>query len=170
MAPIVGIGEYSNRYSLKSVYVEDREFYKDIIMERNNSKKYIHIDPETWSNEIFAMLGKIEIETESDTENLLEDSGAECIAVESILDNKEGIHHLLTPEANVHIEGEVLDINEPPAKKLKKKVAQLKWKRTSKFVKAKNCTIEANVLSEIPKNANPLLTFEGNTNLNELCD
>ena len=59
-------------------------------------------------------------------------------------------------------------------KKLKKKVAQLKWKRISKFVKSKKCTLEANVLLDIPENANPLLIFEGTTNLNELvkhiCD
>ena len=42
-------------------------------MERNNRKKYVHIDRETGSNEIFAMLDKTESETESDIENLLED-------------------------------------------------------------------------------------------------
>ena len=46
-------------------------------MERNNRKKYIHIDRETGSNEIYAMLDEIESNTESDTENLLEDSDAE---------------------------------------------------------------------------------------------
>ena len=67
-----------------------------------------------------------------------------------------------------------MDIDETPAKKLKKRVAELKWKRTSKFVKAKTCTLEANVLLDIPENANLLLIFEGTTNLNELvkhiCD
>ena len=43
-------------------------------MERNNGKKYIHIDRETGSNEIYAMLDEIESDTESDIENLLEDS------------------------------------------------------------------------------------------------
>ena len=38
----------------------------------------------------------------------------------------------------------------------------------SKLAKAKNCTLEANILSGIPEIANPLLMFEGNTNLNEL--
>ena len=45
-------------------------------------------------------------------------------------------HQLLTPEATVHVEDEVLDIDEPPATELKKNVAKLKWKRKSKFVKA----------------------------------
>ena len=48
-------------------------------MERNNRKKYIHIDRETGSSEIFAMLEKTEIEIESDTENLLEYSGTEYL-------------------------------------------------------------------------------------------
>ena len=61
-----------------------------------------------------------------------------------------------------------MDIDEPPAKKLKKKVAELTWKRTSKFAKAKKCTLETNVLLDIPENVNPFLIFEGTTNLNEL--
>ena len=108
--------------SLKSVYVKDREFYKDITMQRNNRKKYIHNVCETGSNEIFAMLDKIESEAESDIENLLEDSSTEYIAEEPILDNKEESHQLLTPGATVHVEGDVLDIDGSPAKKLKKEV------------------------------------------------
>ena len=69
------------------------------------------------SNETFAMLDKIESETESEIENLSNDSDTEYIAEEPILDNKETSHKLLTPEAEVHAEGEVLDIDEPPAKK-----------------------------------------------------
>ena len=65
-------------------------------MERNNRKKYIHMDRKTGKNEIFAMLEKIESETESDIENLLEDSDTEYIAEEPILGNKEESHHLLT--------------------------------------------------------------------------
>ena len=56
------------------------EFYKDITMERNNRKKYIHIDRETGSNEIYAMLDEIESDTESDTGNLLENSDTEYIS------------------------------------------------------------------------------------------
>ena len=95
-------------------------------------------------------------------------------AEEPIPGNNEESHQLLTPEATVHVEGEVLDTDEPPAKKLKKKVAELKWKRTSKFVKAKKYTLEANVLLDILENANLLLMFEWTTNFNELvkhiCD
>ena len=102
-----------------------REFYKDITVERNNRKKY-HIDGKTDSNEVFAMFDKIESETESDIENLLEDSGTEYIVEEPISDNKEESHQLLTPEATVPVEGGVMNIDEPAATKRKKNIAKLK--------------------------------------------
>ena len=50
----------------------------------------------------------------------------EYLAEELIPDNKEKSHQLLTPEATVHVEGKALDIDEPPAKKRKKKFPELK--------------------------------------------
>ena len=137
-------------------------------MERNKTKKQIHIHRQTGSNVILAMLDKLKIEskTESDTENLLEDSDRKDIAEQPIPENKEERHHLLPREVAINVEGEVLDINEPPAQKFKKKVAELKRKRTSKFAKTKKCTLEANLLLDIPGNTNPLLISEGTTNLN----
>ena len=149
------------------------EFYKDITMAKNNQKKYIHIDRETGSNEIYAMLDEIESDTESDIENLLEDYDTEHISEEPIPDNKEESHRVLTPEATVHVENESLDVEEPPSKKLKKKITALKWKRTSKFIKAEKCTLEGNVLSDM-ENASALHIFESTMKLNELlkiiCD
>ena len=154
--------------SLKSVYAKHREFYKDIAIVRNNRKKYIHKDCETGSNEIFTMLEKIESETESDIEDLLKDSETEYIEEEPVQDNKKENHQLLTPEATVYVEDEVLYIDRTPAKSLKRKVAEFKWKRTTKFVKAKKCTLEVNVLLDIPENANLLVIFQGTTYSNEL--
>ena len=102
------------------------EFYKDITLERNNRKKYIHIDRETGSNEIYVMLDEIESDTESDIENLLEDSDTEYISEEPIPENKRESHSVLTPEPTVHVENESLDVEEPPSKKLKKKITALK--------------------------------------------
>ena len=65
-------GDWNFSYGLKSVHVKDRDFYKDITMERNNRKKCIHIDHEMSSNKICEMLGKIESETESDNESYSE--------------------------------------------------------------------------------------------------
>ena len=63
--------------------------------------------------------------TKSDIKNLWEDSDTEYIAEEQIPDIKEETQQLLTPEATVHVEGEVLDIDEPAAKKLKYKVDEI---------------------------------------------
>ena len=105
---------------MKSVYVKDRELYKDITIERNNWKNYIG------NNEIITMLEKIERKTESDIENLLEDTDTKYITEEPILENKEERHQLLTPETTVRVEGKVLGIDEPLAKKRKKKFPELK--------------------------------------------
>ena len=91
-------------------------------MESNKRKKYIHIDRETGSNQIYAMLDEIESNTKSDIENLLEDSDAEYVSEELIPDNKEESHRVLTPEATVHVENESLDAERSPSKKLKKKL------------------------------------------------
>ena len=48
---------------------------------------------------------------------LKEDSDTKYIAEEPIPENKEESHRLITSEATVYVEGEVLDIDEPPAKK-----------------------------------------------------
>ena len=148
------------------VNVQKTEFYKDITVERNNRKKYIHIDRETGSNEIYVMLDEIESDTESDIENLLEDSDTQYISEEPIPNNKEESHRVLTSEATVQVENESLDVEEPVSKKLKKENYCLKWKRTSKFIKAKKCTLEANILLDM-ENTNPLQIFESTMKLNE---
>ena len=61
------------------------------------------------------MLDEIEI----GIENLL-DSETEYISEEPIPDNKEESHHVLIPEATVHVENRSLDVEEPPSKKHKK--------------------------------------------------
>ena len=81
---------------MKSVYVKDREFHKDVTMERNRSKKYRHIDRERVSNEIFRILDKIVNGTKNDNENLLQESDTESIAEEPIPYNKQESHQLLT--------------------------------------------------------------------------
>ena len=78
-------------------------------MEIINRKKYIHIECETCSIEIFTMLDKTESETPSDIENLLEGFDREYIARKPTPDNKGEIHQLLTTEETVYVEGEVLD-------------------------------------------------------------
>ena len=63
--------------------------HKDITIEKNSRKKYIHTDREMGSNETLSMLNKNESETESEIENLLEDSDTEYIAEKQIPDSKK---------------------------------------------------------------------------------
>ena len=90
---------------MKSAYVKDRGFYKDFTIETN---KYTQTDHQTGSNEIFSMFYKIKSESESDIENLLQDSDTKYIAKELIPDDKEESHEFLTPERAAHLEGEIL--------------------------------------------------------------
>ena len=67
------------------------------------------------------MLDKTESDTESDIENLLEDSDTHYIAEGPIPHNKEESQQRLAPEAAVHVKDEALDIDEPPAKNSERK-------------------------------------------------
>ena len=75
-------------------------------MEKERRKRYVCIDCETGSNEIFAIFKEIESEAESDMENLLEDLDTEFIVEEEVPDTNEDTHQLLTPKAVVHVESE----------------------------------------------------------------
>ena len=61
-------------------------------------------DRETNTNEIFAMLDKIDSDNEKDIDNLLEDSGNEYAAEELVPETKEELLKILITKANIHIE------------------------------------------------------------------
>ena len=61
-------------------------------MEKEKRKRYVRIDHETGSNEIFAIFEEIRSEAESDVENLSEDSDTEFIAEEEIPDTNKETH------------------------------------------------------------------------------
>ena len=137
-------------------------------MEKEKRKRYVRIDRETSSNEIFAIFEEIESEPENDRENLLEDLDTEFITEEEIPDTNEDIHQLLTPEAIVHVESKSNKSEPPPKKKLKAKTAELKWKRQPKFIMTRNCNLEANILLNLPEKSDPLKIYEATTDFNEL--
>ena len=58
-------------------------------MEKEKRTRYVRIDHETDSNEIFTIFEEIELKAGSDMEKLLEDSNSEFIAEEEILDTNE---------------------------------------------------------------------------------
>ena len=113
------------------------------------------------------MLDEIESNTESDIGNLFEDSDSEYISEVPIPDKKEENHRVLTPEVTVHVENKYLDVEESPSKRQKEKITALKWKRTTKFIKAKKSTLEANLLLDT-EIANPLQILESTIKFIEL--
>ena len=58
-------------------------------MEKEKRTRYVRIDHETGSNEIFTIFEEIESKAENDMENLLEGSNTEFVAEEEILDTNE---------------------------------------------------------------------------------
>ena len=55
----------------------------------NNRKKYYHIDENTSSNDIFAILSEIDSNDESDIDDIINDSDTEFIAKTPILQSPE---------------------------------------------------------------------------------
>ena len=137
-------------------------------MEKEKRKKYVRIDHETGSNEIFAIFEEIEREAESGVENLLEDLHTEFMTEEEIPETNEDIHQLLTPEAVFHVESESSERELSTKKNLKAKIAELKWKQQPKFIKTRKCNLEEKILLNLPENFNPLKIYEATTDFSEL--
>ena len=135
---------------------------------KGKKKRYVRIDRETGSKEIFAIFEGNESEAESDMENLLEDSGTEFITEEEIPDTNDDTHQLLTLKAVVRVESESKESELPPKKKLKAKIAELKWKRQPKFIKTRKCNLEAKILLNLSEKSNPLKIYEVTTDFSEI--
>ena len=136
-------------------------------MEWKKRKRYVHIDCETGSKEIFAIFEEIESKAESDVENLLEDSNAKFIAEKENPDKNEDTYWLLKPRTVVYVESESNQIERSQKKKLKLKIGELKWKRQPKFIKTRRCSSEVKILLNLPENSNPLKIYDVTTDFIE---
>ena len=139
-------------------------------MEKEKRKRYVGIDRETGSNEIFAIFEEIESEAESDVENLLEDLDTEFTTEEEIPDRNEDTHQLLAPRTVIYVENKNNESNPPPKnkkKKLKAKIAELKWKQQPKFIKTRKCNLEAKMLLDLSETSDPLKIYEATTDFSE---
>ena len=74
----------------------------------------------------------------------------------------------MTPEAVVHVESVGNESEPPPKKKLKVKIAELKWKRQPKFIKTRKFNSEAKTLLNLLENSNPVKIYETITDFSEL--
>ena len=72
----------------------------------NKRKKYVRIDRNTRSEEIFALLDEVNSDQEEDIDNLMNDSDTEFIVDENLdndIDSDDEPLSVLTPEANIHV-------------------------------------------------------------------
>ena len=72
----------------------------------NKRKKYVRIDRNTRSEEIFALLDEVNSDHEEDIENLMNDSDTEFIVDENLdndIDSDDEPLSVLIPEANIHV-------------------------------------------------------------------
>ena len=72
----------------------------------NKRKKYVRIDRNSRSGEIFALLDEVKSDQEEDIENLMNDSDTEFIVDETFdndIDSDEEPLSVLIREANIHV-------------------------------------------------------------------
>ena len=73
-------------------------------MATNVRKRYIHINENATSEQIYALLVNVESTDEDDMGNLMKDSDSEFIAEEEITQAASApVTSLTTPEANLHV-------------------------------------------------------------------
>ena len=73
---------------------------------KNKRKRYYHIDENTSSNEVFAILSEVESNDESEIDDIMNDSDTEFISIEPLTQPDEEENRksaVLVPEANVHV-------------------------------------------------------------------
>lgn len=107
-------------------------------MENKNRKKYIQIDLEIASDEIFVRLEDITSANKSEIENFSEDCNTEFISKEPLadvgkFDTGKNDLQALVPEVVIH--NTPVPSGEPLSKrKLKEKSSELKWEQKLKFL------------------------------------
>ena len=86
----------------------------------NNRKKYVQINNHTSSDQMFALLDKVQSDKEEDIEELMNDSDTEFFAndedIENVVPNSDNAD-ISTPEASIHI---VIDNEKEQGKKFEK--------------------------------------------------
>ena len=93
--------------AISDLHIERTVVKKIEEMDLNNKrKKYVRIDRNTRSKEIFALLDEVNSDQEEDIENLINDSDTEFIIDENLdndIDSVDKPLGVLIPEANIHI-------------------------------------------------------------------
>lgn len=153
----------------------------------NKRKKYVTIDRDTESDQIFAMLDEVNSDEEDDIENLMNDSDTEFVIEETLndeLDSDDEPLSVLIPEANIHVlkdaetgknvtENQSRVTTTTKAKQVKKIMKQneisFNWTKKLRPKTKEPCSLEADVQIEHSSGSpTPFDIFSAVTNLQEL--
>ena len=157
----------------------------------NKRKKYVRIDRNTRSEEIFALLDEVNSDQEEDIDNLMNDSDTELIVDEN-LDNDTGSDDeplsVLIPEANIHVvksstaeanmeesnvacekESKQKSKRKGKEKATKRKSVEFNWKKRPDPKLRQPCALEAEVtVDPLPEHHTPFDIFSSVTVIENL--
>ena len=161
-------------------------------MDLSNKRKYVKIDRETESDQIFAYLDEVNSDQEDEIDNVMNDSDTEFVLDEEKdkdVDSDDEPLSLLVPEANIHLVKKRTDeavkdtakdsekgINKSSSKR-KEKGKQKKekpieidfnWKTKNNPHVRETCELKAEVFHEFPEHHSPFDVFSAVTNLDAL--
>ena len=136
------------------------------------NQRNVRIDAKTTSEEIFAFFDAIDSDDENDIHDVLNDSETEFVLEESdhvveetLVQQSEAGEDVLVPEASIKV---TRKSSEPLKKKMKRKLAELKWKRTRTHRQKQECTLLPEVLFENTGEFAPYEVFRKSANFKEL--
>ena len=111
-------------------------------------QRYFHVDKNSSSEQIYALLDYLESANEDDIDNLINDSDTEFIAEEEITQAASTQDSsLTTPEANLHAA--------PRENQSKKKKYLWKWTKKVKVTKKKECHLMPEIQPSLNVNSFP---------------
>ena len=157
----------------------------------NKSKKYVRIDRNTRSEEMFALLDEVNSQQEEDIDNLMNDSDTEFTVDENLdndIDSDDEPLSVLIPEANIHVvksstakanmgESNVVCEKESKQKSkrkgkekaTKRKSVDFNWKKRPDSKLKQPCALEAEVtIDPLPKPHTPFDIFSAVTDIENL--
>ena len=114
----------------------------------NKRKKYVRIDRNTRSEEIFALLDEVNSDQEEDIDNLMNDSDTEFIVDENLdndIDSDDEPLSVLIPEANIHVvKSSTAETNMEESNVVCEKESKQKSKRKGKEKATKRKSVDFN--------------------------
>ena len=114
----------------------------------NKRKKYVRIDRNTRSEEIFALLAEVSSDQEDNIDNLMNDSDAEFIVHKNLdndIDSDDEPLSVLIPEANIHVvKSSTPEANMEESNVVYEKERKQKSKRKGKEKATKKKSVEFN--------------------------